>query len=196
MNTNGRGEKAEHEMKEITQKDEEEEDEQAVQRLSTAANKRIQPWTKQITLRGVIASIVIGCIYSIILMKLNLTTGINPNLNVAAALLAYLIIQTWTKFLKKIGMSSSSSVPFTQQENTMIQTCAVACYTIAMSGGFGSYLLAMNKKTYLQTGVETLGNPPGSYKEPGIGWMTAFLFLVCFTGLFVLIPLRKVLIYL
>lgn len=59
-------------------------------------------------------------------------------------------------------------------------------------GGFGSYLLSLSKKTYEQAGVNTDGNPPWSYKEPGIGWMTAFLFLVCFVGLFVLIPLRKV----
>lgn len=61
-----------------------------------------------------------------------------------------------------------------------------------ISGGFGSYLLALNKKTYEQTGVSTEGNPPGSYKEPAIGWMTSYLVAVCFIGLFVLIPLRKV----
>ncbi|KAA8525721.1 hypothetical protein F0562_007576 [Nyssa sinensis] len=154
-------------------------------------SKRIQPWTKQITLRGIVASIVIGCIYSVIAMKLNLTTGITPNLNVSAALLAFVFIRTWTKFLQKAGIAS---IPFTPQENTMVQTCAVACYSIAVGGGFGSYLLGLNKKTYEQTGVDTEGNSPGSYKEPGIGWMTGFLFLVCFIGLFVLIPLRKILI--
>lgn len=92
---------------------------------------RIQPWTKQITLRGLIASTIIGCIYSVIQMKMNLTTGINPNLNVSAALLAYVFIQAWTKILKKLGFVS---VPFTRQENTMIQTCSVACYSIALGG--------------------------------------------------------------
>lgn len=92
---------------------------------------RIQPWTKQITLRGVIASTIIGCIYSVIQMKMNLTTGINPNLNVSAALLAYVFIQAWTKILKKLGFVS---LPFTRQENTMIQTCSVACYSIALGG--------------------------------------------------------------
>ncbi|KAL3499086.1 hypothetical protein ACH5RR_041818 [Cinchona calisaya] len=153
--------------------------------------KRLQPWKKQITVRGIITSIFIGSIYTIILMKLNLTTGINPNLNVSAALLAFVTVRMWTKMVQKIGLVS---VPFTQQENTMIQTCAVACYSIAMGGGFGSYLLALDKKTYEQTGVGTEGNPPGSYKEPGIGWMTSYLFVVCFIGLFVLIPLRKILI--
>ncbi|XP_071916828.1 metal-nicotianamine transporter YSL1-like isoform X2 [Coffea arabica] len=153
--------------------------------------RRLQPWKKQITVRGVIASIIIGTIYTIIIMKLSLTTGISPNLNVSAALLAFIIVRTWTKLVRKIGLVS---VPFTQQENTLIQTCAVACYSIAVGGGFGSYLLALNKKTYEQAGVSTAGNPPGSYKEPGIGWMTGYLCAISFIGLFVLIPLRKILI--
>lgn len=92
---------------------------------------RIDPWTEQLTVRGVIASIVIGMVYSVIAMKLNLTTGIVPNLNVSAALLAFVFIRTWTNLLSKAGYVSR---PFTRQENTMIQTCAVACYSIAVSG--------------------------------------------------------------
>ncbi|GAB2300809.1 Metal-nicotianamine transporter ysl1 [Dionaea muscipula] len=161
------------------------------QRDRCQETRRIPPWTKQITLRGIIASIGIGVIYSIIAMKLNLTTGITPNFNVSAALLAFVFMHSWTNLLKKIGIAT---VPFTKQENTMIQTCAVACYSIAVGGGFGSYLLALGKKTYEQAGENTEGNFPGSYKELGLGWMTAYLFIVCFIGLFVLIPLRKIMI--
>ncbi|XP_047950663.1 metal-nicotianamine transporter YSL3-like isoform X3 [Salvia hispanica] len=154
--------------------------------------KRVQPWQKQITLRGVMASVLIGSIFSVIAMKLNLTTGITPNLNVSAALLAFIFIRGWTKLIHRFGFVSA---PFTKQENTMIQTCIVACYSISVGGGFGSYLLGMNRKTFeLSGGTTTVGNTPNSIKEPGIGWMTGFLFLVCFIGLFVLIPLRKILI--
>lgn len=93
--------------------------------------KRLPPWTKQITVRGAIASIVIGSMYSVITMKLNLTAGLTPHLNVSAALLGFVFIQTWTKLLKKTGFATT---PFTRQENTMIQTCAVACYSIAVGG--------------------------------------------------------------
>ncbi|KVH88240.1 ATPase, V1/A1 complex, subunit E [Cynara cardunculus var. scolymus] len=44
--------------------------------------------------------------------------------------------------------SGISTVSFTRHENTMIQTCSVASYTIVIGGGFGSYFLALNKKTY------------------------------------------------
>ena len=93
--------------------------------------KRIAPWMKQITTRGLITSVLIGIIYSVIVMKLNLTTGLVPNLNVSAALLAFVFVRSWTKLLQKAGFVST---PFTRQENTIIQTCAVACYSIAYGG--------------------------------------------------------------
>ncbi|XP_057967033.1 metal-nicotianamine transporter YSL3-like [Malania oleifera] len=153
--------------------------------------KKIEPWTKQITLRAIVSSVVIGSVYSIIAMKLNLTTGLVPNLNISAALLAFVFMRSWTKVLHRAGIATA---PFTRQENTIIQTCSVACYSIAVGGGFGSYLLGLSKKEYELAGTGTVGNTPESYKEPGIGWMTGYLFLVCFVGLFVLIPLRKVMI--
>ncbi|XP_010919337.2 probable metal-nicotianamine transporter YSL9 [Elaeis guineensis] len=153
--------------------------------------KRIPPWSKQITLRGLVASFAIGVMYSVIVMKLNLTTGLVPTLNVSAALLAFVFLRTWTRLLHKIGIVAT---PFTRQENTVVQTCAVACYSIAVGGGFGSYLLGLNKRTYEQAGVDTEGNVPGSYKEPGIGWMTGFMFTVSFAGLLALVPFRKIMI--
>lgn len=60
------------------------------------------------------------------------------------------------------------------------------------SGGFGSYLLGLNRRTYEQAGVDTPGNTPNSTKEPAIGWMTGFLFVTSFVGLLALVPLRKV----
>lgn len=100
--------------------------------------KRLQPWTRQLTVRGVTVSIIIGSIYSVIAMKLNLTTGLVPNLNVSAALLAFVFVRTWTKTLEKAGYVAK---PFTRQENTMIQTCAVACYSIAVGGKLRARLI-------------------------------------------------------
>ncbi|CAN1251004.1 Metal-nicotianamine transporter YSL3 [Linum perenne] len=146
--------------------------------------KRISPWTKQITFRGLVASLLIGIIYCVIVMKLNLTTGLVPNLNVSAALLAFVFVKTWTKLLKKAGFVTK---PFTRQENTLIQTCAVACYSIAVGG-------SLNSKTYNQSEINLEGNNPGSVKEPGVGWMTGFLFVSSFVGLLALVPLRKIMI--
>lgn len=121
--------------------------------------KRIPPWKEQITIRGIVASVLIGSIYSIIVMKLNLTTGLVPNLNVSAALLAFVFIKTWTKILEKANIVAA---PFTRQENTIIQTCAVACYSIAVGGNtsilsdfhLGFELLKLGRKKNLMNGCE------------------------------------------
>ncbi|KAG5075764.1 hypothetical protein AAZX31_20G203600 [Glycine max] len=168
-----------------------ERDEDLEEQVPAAAEVEPQPWTEQITVRGLFVSMIIGITFSIIVMKLNLTTGMVPNCNVSAALLAFVFIRTWTKLLHKAGFVAK---PFSRQENTIIQTCAVACYSIAVGGGFASYLLGLNRTTYELSGVENEGNNPGAIKEPGFGWMTGFLFVVCFVGLFVLIPLRKIMI--
>lgn len=63
---------------------------------------------------------------------------------------------------------------------------------MVLSGGFGSYLLGLNKKTYVEAGVDTKGNSAQSYKEPRLDWMIGFLFVVSFVGLLSLVPLRKV----
>uniref|UniRef100_R7WF74 Uncharacterized protein n=1 Tax=Aegilops tauschii TaxID=37682 RepID=R7WF74_AEGTA len=132
---------------------------------------------------------LIGFVLTVIILKLALSTGIIPTLNVSAALLAFLALRGWTHVLGRLGVPSRA---FTRQENTVVQTCAVACYTMGFGGGFGSSLLALNKKTYELAGVSTPGNAPGSYKEPGFGWMAGFLLAISFVGLLNLLPLRKV----
>lgn len=99
--------------------------------VADTESKRIQPWKEQITVRGLVVSMVLGIIYSIIAMKLNLSAGIVPNFNASAALLAFLFVRSWNKVLQKAGFISK---PFTRQENTIIQTCAVSCYSIAVHG--------------------------------------------------------------
>lgn len=119
------------EKKEIEREDNQSEGVAGDQYELPEGSKRFQPWTQQITVRGIVVSIIIGTMYSVIAMKLNLTTGMVPNLNVSAALLAFVFVRTWIKLLHRVGIVSK---PFTRQENTMIQTCAVACYSIAVGG--------------------------------------------------------------
>lgn len=153
--------------------------------------ERIPEWRDQITVRGLVVSAVMGSLFCIITHKLNLTVGIIPSLNVAAGLLGFFFVKSWTGFLSTLGFSVR---PFTRQENTVIQTCVVACYGLAFSGGFGSYLLAMDERTYQLIGVDYPGNRAEDVLNPGLGWMIGFLFVVSFLGLFSLVPLRKVMV--
>jgi hypothetical protein len=61
-----------------------------------------------------------------------------------------------------------------------------------MAGGFGSYMIAMDERTYELIGVDYPGNRAEDVKNPGLLWMIGFLFVVSFLGLFSLVPLRKV----
>lgn len=94
-------------------------------------SENIPDWKDQITIRGLVVSAVLGTLFCIITHKLNLTVGIIPSLNVAAGLLGFFFVKSWTGFMSKLGFSVQ---PFTKQENTVIQTCVVACYGLAFSG--------------------------------------------------------------
>ncbi|KAK8593103.1 hypothetical protein V6N12_045190 [Hibiscus sabdariffa] len=156
-----------------------------------AESERVPEWKDQITFRGLVVSALLGSLFCIITHKVNLTAGMFPTLNVGAGLLGYFFVKSWTGFLSKLGFQVS---PFTKQENTVIQTCVVACYGLAFNGGFGSYLIAMDERTYNLIGVDYPGNRAEDVKKPGLGWMISFLFVVSFLGLFSLAPLRKVMI--
>ncbi|XP_021713637.1 probable metal-nicotianamine transporter YSL6 [Chenopodium quinoa] len=151
----------------------------------------IPEWQDQITIRGLVVSALLGTLFCIITHKLNLTVGIIPSLNVAAGLLGFFFVKSWTGVLNQLGFSVK---PFTRQENTVIQTCVVACYGLAFSGGFGSYLIAMDEKTYNLIGPDYPGNRAEDVINPGLWWMMGFLFVVSFLGLFSLVPLRKVMV--
>lgn len=91
---------------------------------------RVPPWTKQITVRSVVTSFVLSLVFNFIVCKLNFTTGIIPSLNVAAGLLGFAVIKSYTTLLNRCGFLKQ---PFTRQENTVIQTFVVASSGIAFS---------------------------------------------------------------
>ncbi|XP_078448529.1 putative metal-nicotianamine transporter YSL12 [Wolffia australiana] len=150
--------------------------------------KPVPSWRQQLTFRAFVVSFFLGIMFSVIVMKLNLTTGIIPSLNVSAGLLGFFFVKIWTKALEKTGFLRQ---PFTRQENTVIQTCVVASSGIAFSGGFGSYLFGMSETIAKQTAEK---NAAENIKNPQLGWMIGFLFVVSFLGLFSLVPLRKIMI--
>ncbi|XP_051226041.1 probable metal-nicotianamine transporter YSL6 [Lolium perenne] len=158
---------------------------------TAAAGEAVPPWREQITVRGIVVSAILGVLFCLITHKLNLTVGIIPSLNVAAGLLGYFLVRAWTAALARFGIVSK---PFTKQENTVIQTCVVACYGLAFSGGFGTYMLAMDQKTYELIGTDYPGNRAVDVINPSLSWMIGFMFVVSFLGLFSLVALRKVMV--
>ncbi|KAJ1273448.1 hypothetical protein BS78_06G281300 [Paspalum vaginatum] len=169
------------------EEEEEEEEGESVERVFEG--QAVPGWREQVTARALAVSALLGAMFSVIVMKLNLTTGIIPSLNVSAGLLGFFLLTSWTKLLHRAGLAGVR--PFTRQENTVVQTCVVACSGIAFSGGFGSYMFAMSERISEQSG-ETWN--ASNIKNPGLGWMIGFLFIVSFLGLFSVVPLRKIMI--
>ncbi|KAH9620342.1 hypothetical protein KSS87_015946 [Heliosperma pusillum] len=161
-------------------------EEETVERVF--ADKEVPTWQQQLTVRAFVVSFVLSILFTFIVMKLNLTTGIIPSLNVSAGLLGFFFVKTWTKFLEKFGMLKQ---PFTRQENTVIQTCVVASAGIAFSGGAGSYIMGMTE-TISKASGDKYG--PGNTKNLALSWMIGFLFVVSFLGLFSVVPLRKIMV--
>uniref|UniRef100_A0A0D9WB29 Uncharacterized protein n=1 Tax=Leersia perrieri TaxID=77586 RepID=A0A0D9WB29_9ORYZ len=58
-------------------------------------------------------------------------------------------------------------------------------------GGFGSYIFAMSDRISDQSGEV---RDEHNIKNPSLGWMIGFLFIVSFLGLFSVVPLRKIMI--
>lgn len=122
------------------------------QKIVAVEPDRVPEWKEQITIRGLAVSAVLGTLFCIITHKLNLTVGIIPSLNVSAGLLGFFFVKSWTSFLSKLGFQFK---PFTRQENTVIQTCVVACYGLAFSGNPPfpyTHCLCMRTCVYLYTG--------------------------------------------
>ncbi|KAI3419510.1 Prephenate/arogenate dehydrogenase domain-containing protein [Psidium guajava] len=90
-------------------------------------------WRDQITVRALAVSAVLGTLFCIIFHRLSLTVGMVPSLNIAGGMIGFFFVKSWTEFLSRLGLSVT---PFTRQENTVLQTCVVACYGLALSGQF------------------------------------------------------------
>ncbi|KAJ4759625.1 YELLOW STRIPE like 3 [Rhynchospora pubera] len=151
-------------------------------------SKSVPSWKEQLTIRAFVVALFLAVLFSVIVMKLNLTTGIIPSLNVSAGLLGFFFVRLWTGLLEKFGMLRQ---PFTRQENTVIQTAVVAAYGLAFSGGFGSYLFGMSSRI---AGQAPEAKDAKDIKDPQLIWMIGFMFCVSFIGLFALVPLRKIMI--
>mmetsp|Transcript_7642 Transcript_7642/g.13536 ORF Transcript_7642/g.13536 Transcript_7642/m.13536 type:complete len:696 (-) Transcript_7642:192-2279(-) len=143
-------------------------------------------WRGQFTVRGAMVGVIVGFAMTIITLKLSLTTGVIPSLNICAGLLGFIGVRSWVGIISRWV---SDTYKFTRQENTVIQTLAVAQYGTAWILGFGSYYIAMDESSWEKTGADA--DQESEIVNPQYKNIIPFAFLVCFTGIFVLNTLRK-----
>ncbi|RZC85738.1 hypothetical protein C5167_026410 [Papaver somniferum] len=152
-------------------------------------SQEVPSWRSQLTIRSIFVSAALGFMFTFIVTKLNITTGVIPSLNVAAGLLGFFFIKLWTSVCEKFGWPHQ---PFNRQENTVIQTCVVAVSGIAFSSGYASYMLGMTKIIADQGPASA--NTANNVVTLNLGMMYGFLALISFVGLFSILSLRKIMI--
>ncbi|WVZ78181.1 hypothetical protein U9M48_025933 [Paspalum notatum var. saurae] len=142
--------------------------------------------SETITPRSLVVSVILGAALSAVAMKISLNSGFLPSLAVPSGLVGFYLARAW---IHALDCFKVPHLAFTRQENTVIQTCVVACSAITFSGGFGTYMLAMGRRA---AGGDA--RDASNVAEPSVGRLIAFLSLVSFSGLFVLLPFRNALI--
>jgi len=148
-------------------------------------------WYTTLTPRALVTATILGAAFSIISLKLGLTTGVIPSLNIAAGLLGFFFVKSFCELTKRFSWGKK---PFTRQENTVIQTCVVACYGMAFNGGFGTYLLGMDETSWSNVGTTYEANGPEPVAPwvyaPTLGRIIPYMFCISLLGIFFLLPLR------
>ncbi|KAJ1270680.1 hypothetical protein BS78_06G070400 [Paspalum vaginatum] len=141
------------------------------------ATPAVPPWREQLTLRGVAVAVVLGALLCVVIHCLNLSVGVIPELNVASVFLAFFLVAVWWATAGRLGFGRGP--PFKRQEN---RRCSA------------SYIFAMDRKTYELLGPDYPGNRAEDVKDPSLGWMISFLFLIALLGPFSIVVLRKVMV--
>ncbi|KAL6843721.1 hypothetical protein ACP4OV_026292 [Aristida adscensionis] len=131
------------------------------------------------TARSLAVGAALGAAVSVVTMRLKLAMGFVPDLIIPADLLAFVLPPVWVRVN---DLFETAHVPFTRQENTVIQTFVTACFTIAYN--------AMSK----MVAGDGAGSNGSNVEEPRIGRNVVFLFLTCFAGVFAIMPFRNSLI--
>ncbi|KAK7291307.1 hypothetical protein RIF29_06328 [Crotalaria pallida] len=95
-------------------------------------------------------------------------------------------LQAWnsTNFFHALKDTAVSFISIFKQQ-FIITSDEISCSFV---GGFGSYLFGMSER------IASVSSDTNDLKNPKLGWIIAFLFVVSFLGLFSVVPLRKIMI--
>jgi heme/copper-type cytochrome/quinol oxidase subunit 4 len=87
--------------------------------------------SETITPRSMVVSFILSVTLSIVAMKVTLSSGFIPSFSIPAGLLGFCVSRASIRILDYFAVAQ---LPFTRQENTIIQTCVVACTSITFTG--------------------------------------------------------------
>ncbi|KAM0915409.1 hypothetical protein ACQ4PT_010825 [Festuca glaucescens] len=147
----------------------------------------VPKWSEQLTARGLVVSAAVGIMYSVIVMKLNLTTGLDPTLTSPPRSSPS---SSSASGRTRRPASASPSARSRARRTPSSRHAPSPATASAPPVGLGPICLGSARRPTRPAGTDIEGNV--GWKEPGIGWMTGYLFAVSFVGILALVPLRKV----
>lgn len=72
---------------------------------------------EQVTPRAVIVSVVLSIVFSFVILKIHMSTGVVPGMNMAVSVLSFALLKWFISLVRTCGLPTS---PFTRQENLWI----------------------------------------------------------------------------
>ncbi|KAF0924780.1 hypothetical protein E2562_014888 [Oryza meyeriana var. granulata] len=163
-------------------------------RLSTSvevvfAKQHMPDLRGQVTLRAMAVSVVLGIVFCFVGMRIQLTTGLVPALNMPASVLCFFLLKSLVRLLQKGGFAV---LPFTRQENMFLLTCVITCLNLALTSGFATNIIGMTS-----TVARSLADDPDPrdiIDHVPIGKWIVYLFLIGMTGVLSTVPFNQVMI--
>ncbi|KAG8085027.1 hypothetical protein GUJ93_ZPchr0010g7518 [Zizania palustris] len=142
-----------------------------------------------VTLRAMAVSVVLGVVFCLVGMRIQMTAGIVPALNMPANILCFFLLKCLVKLLLSLRLTT---MPFTRQENMFLMTCVVTCLNVAITGGFATTMIGMSSIV-----AKTLTDDPDPtdiVDNITTGKWMLYLILTGMTGILSNIPFNQVMI--
>uniref|UniRef100_A0A0E0HBH6 Uncharacterized protein n=1 Tax=Oryza nivara TaxID=4536 RepID=A0A0E0HBH6_ORYNI len=142
-----------------------------------------------VTPRAMAVAVVLSVVICFVGMRIQMTAGIVPALNMPASILSFFLLKWLIRLLQSCGFPM---LPFTRQENMFLLTCIITCLNLALTSGFATNIIGMTS-----TVARSLADDPDPrdiMDHVPIGKWIVYLFLVGMTGVLINVPFNQVMI--
>ncbi|KAL5203431.1 hypothetical protein ABZP36_014383 [Zizania latifolia] len=143
----------------------------------------------QVTLRAMAIAVLLGVVFCFVALRIHMTVGIVPGFNMPASVLSFYGLKGVTTLLRRCGIVP---LPFTRQENVFLLSSVNICTTIAVTGGFATYIIGMTS-TVAKTLVDEV-DPREIVEQVPTGQWMFFLLLTGLMGILSILPFKEVMI--
>uniref|UniRef100_A0A0D9ZW96 Uncharacterized protein n=1 Tax=Oryza glumipatula TaxID=40148 RepID=A0A0D9ZW96_9ORYZ len=142
-----------------------------------------------VTPRAMAVAVVLSVVICFVGMRIQMTAGIVPALNMPASILSFFLLKWLIRLLQSCGFPM---LPFTRQENMFLLTCIITCLNLALTSGFATNIIGMTSTVARSLADDP--DPRDTMDHVPIGKWIVYLFLVGMTGVLINVPFNQVMI--